>query len=150
MTHGTTIHVLRVWAFFLFSHQKSTVARGTTHSKYCKIALQGETERKLSSSLTGQEAFPNFPIFQLPHTGLTLLSYQAQRIILKQPMPIFPGQSCCHLGPAMNANVTTFSRMRLMPIFSLAPTGEARDSPPASSGRSVKHPSPSKLVGGRG
>lgn len=136
MTHGTAIHVLRAWPFFLFSHQKNTLARGTTHSKYCKTALQGETEGKLSPSLTGQEAFPN--------AGLALLSHQAQRITLKEPMPIFPGQSWCHLGPALNANVTTFSRMRLMPIFSIASTGEARDSTPASSGCSVKHPLPAR------
>lgn len=140
MTHSTTIHVLRARALFLFSHQKNTLARGTTNSKHCKIALQGQTEGKLSPSLTGQ----------LPHAGLTLLSYEAQRIILKEPMPIFPGQSRCHLGPAMNANLTTFSRMRTMPIFSIASTGEAQESPPASSGHSVKHPSPSKWVGGGG
>lgn len=86
----------------------------------------------------------------VPITSCWAYPSQVQRIILKETMSIFPGRSWCHLGPAMNANVTTFSRMRLMPIFSIASTGEAGESAPASSGHCVKHPSTSKQAGGRG
>lgn len=124
--------MLRAWEFFLFPPEKHTGKRYNPF-QILQNSTAGRDWRK-------PQPQPNSTgsISQLPHAGLTLLSYPIQRIILKEPMPIFPGQSWCYLGPTMNANITTFSRMRLMPIFSTASTGEAQESPPASSGRSVK------------